>query len=136
MFNLQFLQKVVEKILQGGGRNPLPSKLDRVNIYVTNIQSNIIYTGQIYLYKAFNLLFQLWTTQKFSGFIKKIVNFQNLMEIEFCLRLILESLIIHKPFLGSCEAPQKNWTGSVYPCRRLLDSKKKTDRQAKYVNLY
>ena len=29
------------------------------------------------------------------------------MKIGFCQRLIFEILIVHKPFLGSCEVPHK-----------------------------
>ena len=70
------------------------------------------------------------------GFIKKnFVDFQNLMEIEFCRRLIFESLIIHKPSLqGSCEAPQKKLgqIGSAV-CRRFLDTNSQTKNVCRYM---
>ena len=48
-------------------------------------------------------------TKKFPDFTKrKFVDFLNFMEIEFCWRLFFKIFTIHKPFLGSCEVPQKN----------------------------
>ena len=42
-------------------------------------------------------------TKKVRGFLKKNVgDFQNLMTIEFCWKLIFEILILYKPSLGSC----------------------------------
>ena len=61
------------------------------------------------------------------------MDFQNFMEIEFCWRLIVLILIIHKPSLGSCEDPQKNWVGSVQSFLRLLDTNKQTPQQAEYI---
>ena len=61
-------------------------------------------------------IFSLYTktTRKVNGFKKKIVNFQNIMKIEFCWKLIFEILIIHKTSLGSCEVPpHKIWARSV-----------------------
>ena len=50
------------------------------------------------------------TNKKCRGFSKQnFVDFLNLMIIELCWRLIFEILIIHKPFLGSCEVPHKIW---------------------------
>ena len=46
-------------------------------------------------------------TKKFADLKKNIVDFQNLMPIEFCWRLIFEILITHKPSLGSFEVPYK-----------------------------
>ena len=47
-------------------------------------------------------------------------------------------MIIHKPFLGPREVPQKMWARSVQPFWRLLDTNeqtgKQTPRQAKYKN--
>ena len=46
-------------------------------------------------------------------------------------------MIIHKPFLGSRDVPQKIWARSVQPFWRLLDTNKQTDkqtpRQAKFM---
>ena len=53
--------------------------------------------------------------KKFADFVKKFVDFENLLEIKFCWKLIFEILIIHKPFLGSCEVPQKIWAGLFQP---------------------
>ena len=52
--------------------------------------------------------------QKFANFIKiQIVDFQNLLEIEFYWRLIFKILIIHKPSLGLCVSFHKKmcWIG-------------------------
>jgi len=45
----------------------------------------------------------LFFTSLYSG---RIVNFQNLMKIKFCWRLIFEILIIHKPW-GHVRSPKK-----------------------------
>ena len=74
----------------------------------------------------FLFVYILKQKQKSSRFYKKnFVDFQNLMEIEFCWRLIFKIWIRHKPFLGSFEAPQNF-------CSRLLDANKQAPRQAKY----
>ena len=38
---------------------------------------------------------------------KKVVDFQNLMKVEFCWKVIFEILIIYKNSLGSCKVPHK-----------------------------
>ena len=40
--------------------------------------------------------------KKLADFIKNFVDFENLLEIEFWLKQIFETLIIHEPSLGSC----------------------------------
>ena len=45
--------------------------------------------------------------KKFRGFYKKILDFQNFQKIEFWLRHMFESSIIHKPSLGSREVQKK-----------------------------
>ena len=46
---------------------------------------------------------------------KKIVDFYNLMIIEFCWRLNFEILIIYKPSPGSRDIPHKIWARSIQP---------------------
>ena len=58
---------------------------------------------------------EIITKQKFADFIKKVVDFQNLMKIEFCWKLIFENLIIHKPSLWSCLVPHKTLIRFVQP---------------------
>ena len=43
-------------------------------------------------------------------------------------------LIIHNPYQGSQEVPQKFWSGLVQLFWRLLDTHKQKDRQAKYID--
>ena len=71
--------------------------------------------------------------KKFADFIKKIVDFQNSIKIQFCWRLFFEILIIHNPSLGSCEAPQK-----IGPDRfsRFDVYLAQTPRKAKYIFTY
>ena len=58
--------------------------------------------------------------QKSSRILEKMfVDFQNLMKIYFCWRLIFEILIIHKPPL---------WARSEHTCRCLFDTYIQTDR--------
>ena len=57
------------------------------------------------------------------------------MKIEFWWRQIFEILIIHKPSLWSRDVPQKNWTRSVQPFWRLLDTNKQTDKPNLYIDI-
>ena len=55
------------------------------------------------------------------------------MTIEFCWRLIFEILIIHKPFMGSCEVPHKIWVRSFQLFLVFIGYKqtnKQTDKQS------
>ena len=61
---------------------------------------------------------------------KDFVDFDNLMEIKFCWRLIFEILIIHKPSLGSCDVTHKIWARSV---QLFFVYWIQTNRQAKYI---
>ena len=99
----------------------------------------------IYILGCAHLLFQLWTFSlcihcktKIHWFHKKkIVDFENLLEIEICWRQIFKILIIHKPSLGSCEVPQKTWAESVQPFSNTnKQTFRQTDRQAKYIFIY
>ena len=47
--------------------------------------------------------------------------------------VLLLSLIIHKPSLGSCDVLHKIWARSVQQFLRLLDTNRQTDRQAKFI---
>ena len=65
---------------------------------------------------------------KNRGFYKKkIVDFQNLMKIEFCWRLIFFILINYKPSLG---LPQN--LGPIGSAVTFMGHKQ-TDKQAKYI---
>ena len=94
-----------------------------------------------YILGCAHLLFQLWTFSlcihcktKIHWFHKKkIVDFENLLEIEICWRQIFKILIIHKPSLGSCEVPQKIWAESVQP---FLNTNKQTFRQTDKQSIY
>ena len=57
------------------------------------------------------------------------VDFQNLMKIEFCWRLIFEVVIIHKPSHGSCEIPHKIWARLDQSIWRLLNTNRRTDKK-------
>ena len=59
------------------------------------------------------------------------MDFQSLMKIEFCWRIILKILITHKPSMGPCEVPHKVWARfDVY----LIQTNTQTPRQAKYID--
>ena len=62
---------------------------------------------------------------------KNVMDFKNLMRIEFCWMQIFKVLIIYKHSLGTCEVRHKNFARSVQPFWRLLDKKEQTDRQAR-----
>ena len=67
---------------------------------------------------------------------KKIVDFRNLMTIEFCRRLIFKILIVLS--LGSCEVPYKIWARSVQSFCRLLGKNKQTGIQTSkaYIRIH
>ena len=63
-----------------------------------------------------------------------MVDFQNLMKVEFCWRKIFENLIIHKPSLDHVMShtkfgPDRFSRFDVY----WIQTKKQTDRQAKFI---
>ena len=61
-----------------------------------------------------------------------IVFFRGFKKRKFA-RQIFSILSVHKPFLGSCEVPQKIWARSFQPFWRLLVKNKQTNRQTKYI---
>ena len=77
-------------------------------------------------------------TNKVRGFNKNnFVDFQNLMKIEFCWKLIFEILILHKPTMGSCEVSHNIWARLVQPFWCLLHTNKQTSKVYIYVyNVY
>ena len=85
-------------------------------------------------------IFSLYTLHKNNNkkvrrFIKKILDFQNLIKIEFCWRLIFEILTVHKTFLGSCEVPNKIilvQSVQQFDVYRI-QTDRKTDRQGKFI---
>ena len=69
---------------------------------------------------------------------KKVCGFHNIfcaISKFFKIKKLLSTkiLIIHKPSLGSLDAPQKIWARSVQPFWRLLDTNRQTDRHAKFI---
>ena len=61
------------------------------------------------------------------------MDFQNLMKIEFCWRVILKILIIHNPSLGSCEVPHKIWAqlAQSFDVYWMQTNKQTLDKQSK-----
>ena len=88
-------------------------------ISFVKILFEIKYTGVLLVNKKKN----------FADFQQKIRGFSKFSKIEFWWRQIFENLIIHKPFLGSHDVPQKIWARSVQPFWRLLDTNRQTDKQ-------
>ena len=76
------------------------------------------------------------TNKKTTDFIKKIADFEILLEIEFYCRQIFEILIIHNPFLGSCEVAQYILARSFQPIWRLLETNKRTDTRTDNCKVY
>ena len=61
------------------------------------------------------------------------MDFENLLEIEYCWRQIF---IIHKHSLGSCEAPQQIWAGSVQLFLVYwIQTNRQTDKQKIYIHI-
>ena len=72
-------------------------------------------------------------TIKNSRIVKKFVDLQNFMKIEFCWILIFEILIIHKPSLESCEIPHKNGGrigSAILTFIRYKQTGRQTDKQS------
>ena len=71
----------------------------------------------IFSFHGEHFLFVYIVKKKLSNFVKKNVDFLNLMKIEFCWRLIFEILTIQNFSLGLCEV----W--------RSFDTTRKTNKQ-------
>ena len=80
-------------------------------------------------------MFSLYT-KKFPHFEKHLVDFQNLIKIQFCWRQFFETLIIYKPSLGSCKVPHKMWARSVLPFIGYKQTDKHQDKQSIDINRY
>ena len=65
--------------------------------------------------------------------IKEIIDFQNLMEIEFWSRVIFEIWIIHKPPLGSREVQHEIWARQGLAALTFIEHRR-TDRQTDQQN--
>ena len=116
--------------------HPHPSNLDRVNVYVAKynttscIRAKYINTKlSIFYFNCQHFLFVYIVQQKSAGFINFFWgDFQNLMEIEFCWRLIFESSI-NLPCRGLVRPRKKMGQIGSAVCRRFLDTNRQSSKE-------